>query len=971
MKIKTLFCACISVALLALMTACGSGYTYETVKGDPMKTRIYTLDNGLKVYVSVNKETPRIQTYIGVRVGGKNDPAESTGLAHYFEHLMFKGSESFGTQDYAAEKPLLDQIEQQFERYRTLTDEGERRAAYAVIDSLSYAASEYAIPNEYDKLMSAIGAEGTNAYTGYDMTVYVEDIPANQVENWLRIEADRFRNNVIRGFHTELETVYEEKNMSLTSDNGKVMETLFATLFPGHPYGMQVILGTQDHLKNPSITTIKQYHKTWYVPNNMAICMAGDLDPDATIALVDKYFGSMEPNPELPAHTVAPLAPITAPISKEIVGLDADNITIGWRLPGVAAPEIDIAEMIRSILYNGRAGLIDLDLVQQQKVLSAIASNFDLVDHGVMQLKARPKAGQTLDELKDLLLAEMDKLRRGDFDERLLTATVDNYKANFMRRLDSNDGRADLMVNSFINGVTWKEEVEYLSRLEKITKQQVVDYAAQALRDDNYVVIYKRQGKDETIKKIDKPQITPIRTNRDVSSAFLAEIIATPVTPIQPVFLDYDRDLSKGPVRDGVQLLYKQNPTNDLFTLTYLFETGTNDNPAIVHAFNYLRYLGTDSLSAEQIKQQFYNLAGAFNLQAGSTRSYVTIRGLGKNMEQTVALVESLLSGAKADPAILETLKTDLKKSRSDAKLNQRANHEALSTYAKYGPDYIRATTLPAPAIDTLSADYLLSLVRGLSHTGHRILYYGPEKQRPLAETLARLHTTPAELAPAPESRRFLPVPTESSRVLLAEYDANNLYYTQQSNLGGPYDPANDALEELFNEYFGGSMNSIVFQEMREARGLAYSAKAWLDHGAVRDEPYTFRAFIATQNDKMAEAIAAFSSIIQDMPRSQKAFDLAQESLIARMRTDRTVKNDILWSYVDALDMGVDYDRRRTVFETAQTLTLDSLEAYQQAWIKDRPCTHSILGRSADLDMTELQARGTVTRLSQEEIFGY
>ena len=284
----------LSVAMVAfMMTSCGAKRNYETVEGDPMKSRIYTLDNGLKVYLTVNKETPRIQTYIPVRVGGKNDPAETTGLAHYFEHLMFKGSQNFGTTDYAAEKPLLDEIEALFEVYRNTEDEAERAALYHKIDSISYLASSYSIPNEYDKLMSLIGANGTNAYTSTDMTVYVEDIPSNQIENWARIEADRFMNPVIRGFHTELETVYEEKNMSLTNDFRKALEAMDGMLFPDHPYGTQTVLGTQEHLKNPSITNIKNYHKTYYVPNNMAICLSGDFDPDEMVGILEKYFGSL------------------------------------------------------------------------------------------------------------------------------------------------------------------------------------------------------------------------------------------------------------------------------------------------------------------------------------------------------------------------------------------------------------------------------------------------------------------------------------------------------------------------------------------------------------------------------------------------------------------------------------------------------------------------------------------------------
>lgn len=188
-------------------------YRYRTVEGDLMNTRIYTLDNGLKVYLSVNKEKPRIQTYIAVRTGSRNDPAETTGLAHYLEHLMFKGTKSFGTSDAAAEAPLLAEIEAKYEVYRRLSDAQQRRDCYKEIDSLSQLAAKYFIPNEYDKLMASIGAQGTNAYTSNDVTCYVEDIPANEVENWLRVEGDRFANMVIRGFHTELESVYEEYNI--------------------------------------------------------------------------------------------------------------------------------------------------------------------------------------------------------------------------------------------------------------------------------------------------------------------------------------------------------------------------------------------------------------------------------------------------------------------------------------------------------------------------------------------------------------------------------------------------------------------------------------------------------------------------------------------------------------------------------------------------------------------------------------
>ena len=414
--------------LLVALTSCKK---YETVDGDPMKTKIYTLDNGLKVFMTVNKDEPRMQTAICVRVGGKNDPAETTGMAHYFEHLMFKGTEQFGTSNYELEKPLLDSIADLFEVYRVTKDEAERAAIYKVIDSLSYEASKISIPNEYDKLMAAIGASGTNAFTSEDMTCYIEDIPANQIENWARIQADRFENSVIRGFHTELETIYEEKNMSLTRDDRKVSEAVNQALFPHHPYGTQTVLGTQEHLKNPSIKLVQQYHDTYYVPNNMAICVSGDFDPDNFVKIVKKYFGGMKAK-DVPALSFEQEPEITAPIEKDVFGLDAESVTVAWRLPGIADnAELDpVADITSSVLYNGTAGLIDLDVNQMQKALGVGAYYESQPDYSAFIATGRPKQGQTLEEVRDIILAEVAKLCSGEFTEDDVTSCKNNARLN-------------------------------------------------------------------------------------------------------------------------------------------------------------------------------------------------------------------------------------------------------------------------------------------------------------------------------------------------------------------------------------------------------------------------------------------------------------------------------------------------------------------------------------------------------------
>ena len=958
----------LAVSMLILLASC-SQYKYETVKGDPLGTKIYTLDNGLKVYMSVNKETPRIQTYIAVKVGGKNDPSETTGLAHYFEHLMFKGSQNFGTSDYAAEKPLLDEIEALFEVYRNTEDEAERAALYHKIDSVSYVASGYAIPNEYDKLMSVIGAEGTNAYTSTDMTVYVEDIPSNQIENWARVEADRFMNPVLRGFHTELETVYEEKNMSLTNDFRKALESLDGMLFPDHPYGTQTVLGTQEHLKNPSITNIKNYHKTYYVPNNMAICLSGDFDPDEMVSIIEKYFGQMQPNENLPQLNLETVSKIESVKSKDVYGIDSELLMMGWKYPGAGTDDALVASVVSYILYNGSAGLIDLDLNQQQKVLGAQSEAYTRPDAGEFILLAEPKQGQTLEQARDLLLGEVAKLRKGEFDEAVIEGTINNLKMSQMQLMEENSDRADMYVQSFINGTDWAEEVAWLDNLSKVTKQDVVDWANKYLGDNNYAVVYKRFGEDKNVQKVSAPKITPIKANRDAQSAFLAEIQASHVDPIEPVFVDYEKDMKIFDA-DGLEVLYTENNINDIATLVYRFNTGTENDPALNLAFNYLSYLGTPTMTAEEIAQKMYQLACSYGLRSGSSVTSITLTGLDENLPEAMKIIEDLAYNAVPDENILANMKADMLKSRADAKLNQSSCFSALQRYVFYGPEFIDRTTLSNDEIMALTSEELLSKVRNLLGCQHEVVYYGPDSESEVVALLKENHVIAEDLKPL-EKTYSIYLPTPESKVYMVQYDAKQIYYLQYSNRGEKFDMAAEPYIDMYNEYFGGGMNAIVFQEMREARGLAYSSQARLMEPSFKDDTYMYYAFIATQNDKMKTAIEAFDEIINDMPQSQAAFDVAKDALISRMRTDRIVRSGILSKYMSDRELGITEPREKQIFETVQTLTFEDVKATQEKWVKDRTYVYGVLGDIKDLDTKYLKTLGPVQVLSLEEIFGY
>ena len=955
------------LALLICMVSCEKSYKYETVPNDPTQTRIYTLDNGLKVYLSVNKDEPRIATYIGVRVGSKNDPAETTGLAHYFEHLMFKGTKTFGNSDYEAEKPLLDKIEQLFETYRNTTCEVERKAIYAEIDSISQVASKIAIPSEYDKLMSAIGAKWTNAFTWFDVTAYVENIPSNEIETWAKIQADRFTNPVLRLFHTELETVYEEYNMGLTRDSWKVEDSLMNALFPHHPYGTQTTIGTQEHLKNPSITNIKNYFETYYVPNNMAVIMVGDFNPDETIKIIDQYFGKM-PKKSLPEFKTNPEQPITEPIVKEVIGLETEYITIGFRFPAANTKDIPTLGLIEYMLNNGKAGLMDLNLLQNQKVLEARCDVTAFADYTIFQMEGTPKEGQSLDEVKDLLLSQLDLLKKGEFDEELLQAVINNFKLNQYYQEQSPYYTARKLLNAFINDVPWKDEVERINVQSKLTKQDIVEFCNRYFQN-NYAVVYKRQGKPDD-KKIDKPSITPVSTNRDNESPFLAEIKARTTKPIEPVFLDYDKDMSKLSAKNNIPLLYKKNDKNPLFALFYVFEMGNNNDKALETAFTYLDYLGTSKHTAEEIKSEFYKMACSFGVFASNDRVYVFIRGLNDNFEKAMDLLEERLADAQPDTDIYNGLVNDILKERTDDKLNQNTNFSKLRNYATYGAFSPATNILSKKELQTMNPEELVNRTKNLKNYEHRILYFGPLSEKEIVELVNSKHHVADELIPIPEAIKFVQQDVTENTVLMAEYDAKQIYMAMMHK-GGSFDKNMEPSRSLYNEYFGSGMSGIVFQEMREARGLAYTA--WANYSRPQKPYYSYyiTSFIATQNDKMMDAIGAFNEILNDMPESQKAFDIAKESLITKIRTERILREDILWRYLDDTEFGYTTDSRKNVFDNIQDMTLEDVKTFQEKYIKNRPYTYCILGDSKDLDLKSLGKIGKIKKLTIEEIFGY
>ncbi|MHB8261023.1 MAG: M16 family metallopeptidase [Bacteroidia bacterium] len=969
----------IASALLSMTVSLGitQNQMAKTYPNDPFKLKEYKLKNGLTVFFSVYKDAPRVFTATATKAGSKNDPHDATGLAHYLEHMLFKGTDKLGSKDYSKEEPLISAISDKYEIYRNTKDEAQRKAIYHQIDSLSGIAATFAIANEYDKICSGMGFKNTNAFTSFEQTVYVNDVPSNEINNYLSLESERYRKPVLRLFHTELEAVYEEKNRGLDNDANKVFEALFAGMFQNHTYGTQTTIGTIEHLKNPSMKKIMEYFNTYYVPNNMAIIIAGDVDPDKTIKDIEQKFAYMQTKP-VPKFTFKPEAPITKPVVKDVYGPDAENVLFAYRFDGVNSADADMIKFLTLILTNGKAGIIDINLNQQQLVLEAQAFDYELADYSILGFTGKPKQNQSLEEVVKLIKQQIQNLKDGKFDEWLIQANVANMKLNLTKTLENNQGRAMEIMAAFTANETWEHHIGLIDRLSKITKQQIIDFAKKNL-NDNYVLVNKHTGEDKNVQKVDKPAITPVTVNREDKSPFLKNLMLNKPEPIQPVFIDFDKDIAKANLSNNISVLYNANKENATFDLYYTFDMGSNNNRLLPIALQYLQYLGTNKYTPAQLQEEFYKLACSFDVTPHDEQTFrvfnpqeqtlLTLSGLSDNFTKALDLFEHTLANVQPNQEALDNLIQDMIKQRGDDKLSKRIIlQKGLANYAMYGAKSPFTNVYSDDELKQLKAADLIKLITSLTKYEHRILYYGPLSLTDATAALQKNHYT-GSLA-KPDAMISLTEQKTGSQVYVVDYDMKQAEIMMLGK-GEPFSDANIPNIKMYNEYFGGNMSSVLFQELRESKALAYSVFGSYRIPSNKNKSFYLSTYIGSQADKLGDALQGMSDLIKDLPQADVMFQSAKDAIVSGIRNERLTKMMLLLNYESARRLGLNYDMRRNIFGKVQTMSFDDVKKFQQTYVKPLPLTLLLVGKKDLLDSKTLEKYGQVKYLTLKEVFGY
>ena len=969
----TLFLLAISMAAMSFAQSFAvktqkdkNGYQYKTVDGDPYGVREYQLANGLKVYLSENKDKPEISTMIAVKAGSTYDPKETTGLAHYLEHLMFKGTSKMGTVNWEEEKKLLAEISDLFEKHKATNDPEEKKKIYKEIDRLSTEAAEFAAPSEYDKMVSLIGAKGTNAFTSNERTVYVNTIPSNQIDKWMSIESERFGELVLRLFHTELETVYEEFNSGQSSDFRQAYYKFNSLMYPNHPYGQQTTIGKAEHLKNPSMVNIHNYWDKYYVANNMAIIMSGDLNYDETIKKIDKYFGNLRKDDKLSHPTFAKEKTIEKPRSAEVFGPAAEFLQLGFRIGGVDDKDNLIAELISMILYNGQAGLIDLDLLKQQKVLEAYAYTDHKKDYGEFIFGGNSLEGQKLEEVKNLLLAELEKIKNGEFEDWLPEAIINDEKLSRLRKIEYNYYIYD-MLDAFILDIPWKDEVSKLDKMEKITKQQIMDYAKKTFKD-NYIVVYKRKGENKNTVKVEKPKITPLEIDRTKESAFLKKFKEMPETRLKPEFVDFKK-LIKTEELGNIEFNYIHNKNNELSSLFFVLDMGDFNIKELSIAMNYFEYVGTKNMSADNLVKEYYKLGVYTGVRAGEDRTYVYVSGLKKNFAKAFKLFIDNIKNAKADKESFQKYIESLKKERANNKLSKWYIGYNEKSYAKYGNNNPQRHTLTNKELDKLESEKMVNLINHILDYKHYILYYGPEEYKLAKKMVTNTYSPSKSLIKIPKPVTFKEL-DNGGKVYFTNYDMVQSSVTLISK-DQKFNPEVMPYISMFNEFYGSGMASIVFQELRESKGLVYSAYAYIDLPKDKDKSHYLTASLNTQPDKMKDAMTAMFGILNKMPDAKTQFEESRKAALIKIESKRLTKADPFWTYKWYQKLGIDYDINENIYNKIKTMTYEDFQAFFNKSIAEKKFDIVVIGNEKDIDFDALKEYGELIKLSLDDLFPY
>ncbi len=940
----------------------------ESAADDPDAVTTVVLRNGLTVLLSENHQRPEIFGAVVVRTGGKNDPSDNTGMAHYLEHMLFKGTQSLGTTDWAAERPLQARIEQLYEQLRTAKGAARDRLV-AELNTTVRKTYAYVVPNELDQLLEQLGGTGVNAFTTYDETVYHNTFPASQLDAWLAIYAERFREPVFRLFPTELEAVYEEKNIAIDTTGYELFRRFMRGAFPEHGYGTNDILGEVEHLKRPSLLAMKRYFETYYVPGNMALVLSGDFEVAEIIPRIEAQFGGW-PAGKSPPPTAGRVEAFgigeRLPVRLSPIRVGA----VAYRTVPESHPDYAALKVVRGLLTNGqRSGFVDR-LSDEGKLLLAMHVPADFAEHNVDVVAYAPRLlTQSFRGAERLVRAQFARVVAGEFDEARLESLRTSLLVAEAQRWEDNRERALAMAHAFVARGGWSGQVEYLKRLRALDKADVMRVAGE-LFGERYLRVRSRMGIVRK-QRLDKPKTPAVEPRRGAHSELFKHLQDSRGQPSNLAWVDLDRDLVREPVSPGVSLIANANPYNDIYTLELRFGIGTDAIRELDVLANYLGRVG----SARHQGRRFFEALAAMSTTVSATaetdRFVVQVQGPQQHMAAALGLLGELLRDPAFEAKPLRQLRREIWGYRRIARKAAVNVGDALKEQVLYGENSsYRRETGPGVARRTGTARLERAWRRVQQHAVE-IGYVGEAPPREVAAMLARTIVLPMPIKREPAVPPVIyprVLPTETTVFFVPRRDAvqTQLWFAVE----GDALPAQEhAAADAFSEYFGGSMAGLVFQEIREFRALAYSASARYPRDEEPAQRGHLLGYIGCQADKTFEAVDVMLGLIRQMPSRPDRLDLVRLALMRSQETASPAFRELQHTVRSWERLGYEDDPRRALLPAYEKLGFADIERFWRAHVAGRPIAIIVVGDPRKVTRAQLAKYGKVVRVREGALY--
>ncbi|HOT13902.1 MAG TPA: insulinase family protein [Bacteroidales bacterium] len=955
------------IPIFALLVFCNTSFATNT-GSSVYNVDQYTLSNGLTVYLNPDHNLPKIFGAVVVRAGSNNESNEATGIAHYFEHIMFKGTDSIGTIDWAKESVLLDSIRLKYDELGNTKDEKKRKEIQQQINQLSVKAAEYAIPNETDKILKHCGGTEVNAYTSFDRTVYHNSFPSSQLENWLHIYYERFRKPVFRLFQSELETVYEEKNMSLDDPYSIIIDTLFSKAFAGHPAGHHTVLGLSEHLKNPSLSKMYEFFDKYYVANNMALVLCGDFDPDKAKVWIEQYFGKLRSGEK----NFNKLPKPKGFTGREFYQYKLFPIKVGllsYHTPESANPDNISIDLINLLLSNNSStGLLD-KLRMDNKILMAGLSPVSFPDAGADIIFFVPKIlGQKLPNAEALVKKEIQRVKNGDFPDELLSSLKTEKRRQLLNNKENIHGRANMLIDAFIDGVSYKIKFEEDKIIDTLKKKTIVLIANKYFGDD-HLVIYSKTGFPKKTK-LEKPAYKPIESKEgEKASVFAKEIYNKEVIIPQPHFIELNKDVVVDSLQSNLAFFHVNNPYNNIFNINIKFQRGVYYDKTLAVAANYMNLIGTENMNFDIFRKELQKLGSDIKIWADEDALCINITGFDENLGQTLLLANELITKPKAD-------EKQLMKCLDEAKLDRKFETSspdfmgwALQQYVLYGKksDYLNRLSLKE--IKKLTSAQLLASFHEAMKYQATIHYSGRLDAETVKKAIAKDIQFNSQLiafkSPVYKDRNVV---TQNTIFIVNDKKAvqSKIYIFREGNV---LNKDQYYLSSAFNSYFGTEMSSIVFQELREKRSYAYSAYSFFDYNlSYPEKPGYLFSHIATQSDKTEEALATFYLLIDSMPIKPERYNIIKTNLLQSLslkEPDFRRRSELVEKFINA---GYKQDMRKDQYNYFSSFTFEDIVDFYRQNVSGKPTIITIYGDTRSFNMNNLSRLGKIVKVNKKDL---